>query len=893
MPLIQGQAVNSSNAGGFYPKTIEGSLRFNSADDAHLEWTPSGAGTSGTTFTISCWVKLAALDENYIFSAGASGATTEIFYIQTRSSSNGYSLSIVWRDGSTTTRSLVTNRKFKDTSAWYHVVVAVNAGASLDTEKIKVYINGERETSFSTDNRSTLSSSSSLVATANVLHYIGGYSVSGSTFADFYLAEYFFIDGTQHDADAFGEFNNGIWVPKNITASDFTMGNNGFYLNFEDDATVEAFNTVLYEGNGNTTNRIYGAGFQPDFVWIKGRSFVSGHQQYDSVRGATKRIQSHSTNAQDTQATGLKSFDSDGFTVGALSTSNTDNANLVSWCWDAGGASQSATYVVKVVSDSGNKYRFDDFGTSAITLELSEGGTYRFDQADGSNSGHPIRFSTTSDGTHGGGSEYTTGVTTNGTPGSAGAYTEITVASGAPTLYYYCTQHSGMGGQANTPSTKGYTNVDGTTQSTVVANDTTGFSVVSYTGSTNESVGHGLSSAPDWIVVKDLDATSSWAVYHQSVQDATANGFLELNTTAAVQTGSNPRFQSATAGTSQPTNSVFYVRNYSGSSTNATGNAYIAYCWTETTGVSKFGTYEGNHTAGVSVTCGFKPGWVMVKNIDAAGSWEIYDNTRNTLGSGRLEPDTTDAEPGNDEAGVVLGFGTNGFNLAALERTASNKTGNTYIYAAFADTRDAAFWLDQSSNNNDWQPENLDYMDSLSDSPTNNFSTMNGNSAYGGTLSEGNLNIAMDAGSTRPNNIGVSSGKWYWEVTIQSNNWSIGLTNGDNFEQRIHTDSSTSLFDFGRGSSVNTGGIERASNSTKSYDNHTPNVTTGTYGFALDLDAANPKCDIYYNGTLAYTFDTFTIAGPYFFGIDRWNGTPTTSHNVNFGQLPFVYGPPS
>ena len=108
------------------------------------------------------------------------------------------------------------------------------------------------------------------------------------------------------------------------------------------------------------------------------------------------------------------------------------------------------TFTVTVVyTDGGNKYYID--GALQPTLELVEGATFRFDQSDSSNGGHPLRLSTTSDGTHGGGSEYTTNVTTNGTPGSSGAYTQIEVASSAPTLYYYCTQHSGMGGQANTP----------------------------------------------------------------------------------------------------------------------------------------------------------------------------------------------------------------------------------------------------------------------------------------------------------------------------------------------------------------------------------------------------------------------------------------------------------
>ena len=112
----------------------------------------------------------------------------------------------------------------------------------------------------------------------------------------------------------------------------------------------------------------------------------------------------------------------------------------------------TVTYLVTVVADGGNKYRFDGGSSNAQTLELTEGTIYLFSQQNASNAGHPLRFSTTSDGTHNSGTEYTTGVTTFGTPGQAGSYTRIQVATGAPTLYYYCSQHSGMGGQANTPA---------------------------------------------------------------------------------------------------------------------------------------------------------------------------------------------------------------------------------------------------------------------------------------------------------------------------------------------------------------------------------------------------------------------------------------------------------
>lgn len=125
-----------------------------------------------------------------------------------------------------------------------------------------------------------------------------------------------------------------------------------------------------------------------------------------------------------------------------------------------GGAAafSGTTYVVTVASGTntygtGNKYYIAGFLDASPTVTLTEGETYRFDQSDSTNTGHPLKFSTTANGTLDGGSEYTTGVTYNGVPGQANAYTEITVEVGAPTLYYYCTTHSGMGDGQSAPVT--------------------------------------------------------------------------------------------------------------------------------------------------------------------------------------------------------------------------------------------------------------------------------------------------------------------------------------------------------------------------------------------------------------------------------------------------------
>ena len=214
------------------------------------------------------------------------------------------------------------------------------------------------------------------------------------------------------------------------------------------------FDTKLYSGNGGTQSiTMDNSELSPDFVWIKCRNDAIEHQLFDSVRGALKSFRSDNDSVEATVANSLTSFDSNGFSLGSSTVVN-HTKNYAAWAWDAGNGNN--TYAITVANPgSGNKYYID--GVLGTTLTLAEGSTYKFDQSNSSNSGHPLRFSTTNNGTHGGGTEYTTGVTTVGTPGSAGAYTQIVIAAGAPTLYVYCSVHSGMGFQINTSDTGGYT----------------------------------------------------------------------------------------------------------------------------------------------------------------------------------------------------------------------------------------------------------------------------------------------------------------------------------------------------------------------------------------------------------------------------------------------------
>ena len=324
------------------------------------------------------------------------------------------------------------------------------------------------------------------------------------------------------------------------------------YISFQ---PKDYFNTKLYTGNAST-NAITGVGFQPDWTWIKGRGTTNAHMLFDAVRGVGEAINSNTPNAEATVSTAFTAFDSDGFTVGNYSETNTNSENYVSWNWKAG-----------------------------------------------------------------------TG--------------------------------------------QGSSNTDGSTNTTYTSvNTTAGFSISKWTPSGSaETVGHGLGAVPKVIITKNLGASQGWFTYHHSIGNTK---YLLLNDTAAEAT------DSTAWNNTTPTSSVFSVGSQFG------GSPYIAYCFAEKKGFSKFGSYTGNGsvTSPPFIYTGFKPAYVLIKAINATEQWGLIDNKRNTF-----NPVTEVAFPNSSSNGSNSGtdFLANGFAPYTGDGIMNLNSSTNYIYMAFSE----------------------------------------------------------------------------------------------------------------------------------------------------------------------------------------------------------------
>ena len=320
----------------------------------------------------------------------------------------------------------------------------------------------------------------------------------------------------------------------------------------------EYFNTVLYTGTGSSQS-ITGVGFQPDWVWYKERSSTSGHLLFDVLRGVNNLIVTNNTDAEQSNAQTLTSFNSDGFSVGNNSASNESGETYVAWNWKANGA--------------------------------------------------------------------------------------------------------------------GVSNTDGTISSTVSVSTTSGFSIVTYTGTGSAAtVGHGLSAVPRMIIVKNRDAADAWQVYHAANTANPETDYLVLNTTAATADAAD-RWNDTL-----PTSTVFSIGN--GVEVNTNTEDYVAYCFAPVAGYSAFGSYTGNGSAdGPFVFTGFRPAYVILKRTDNIGAWWIFDAKRNTYNviNNYLFANAGDAEASD----ATLDFLSNGFKLR-IATFQPNTSGATFIYACFA-----------------------------------------------------------------------------------------------------------------------------------------------------------------------------------------------------------------
>jgi len=228
MSIVGSEQWMYSAGGEFYNFPIGQSLRFEDGDSAYLSRTPASAGNR-KTWTFSAWLKRGNLGSTQMILVGGSSDTDRTI-IRFGSSDN---IEIDDYTGSYNFR-YITNAVFRDVSAFYNITVVADISNATTTERVRLYVNGERITSFSTE--STPLSGINTRINNNVPQQIGKHASGSNQYYDGYMAEINFVDGTALDPTSFGQTKSGIWIPKDTAG--LTFGTNGFRLGYANSAAI-------------------------------------------------------------------------------------------------------------------------------------------------------------------------------------------------------------------------------------------------------------------------------------------------------------------------------------------------------------------------------------------------------------------------------------------------------------------------------------------------------------------------------------------------------------------------------------------------------------------------------------------------------------------------------
>ena len=439
--------------------------------------------------------------------------------------------------------------------------------------------------------------------------------------------------------------------------------------------SVSGFSKIgKYTGNGSANGPMVVTGFKPAFIMIKNMTSAYEWVIYDNKRSPSnprnKVLYPNTTGAENSGENGDIDFLSNGFQL--LSTTGSINQNGGTLMYMAFADDPDST--TPTLADSFNTVAYVGNG-SATARNITTGFKPDLTWIKGRDTSGKwqVWYDSIRGVTNMLASNSTGAATTYGsvTPFSTGFTLETTGGDLNTNGENYISWNWKAGGTASI-------NTDGNSNSIVSVNQNAGFSIVRYVGNqtAGHTIGHGLGAVPEVIILKCLDSTNPWYVYHVGVDSSyPAHYNLRLSATDARQDSTTEFNDTA------PTSSVFTLGTAAGP--NKTANKYIAYCFTSKTGFSKFGSYSGSGSNSNAVSLGFQPNWVMVKRSNSTGGWLIFDSVRSGSNpiNDRIEANNTQGEQTNS-GDKWLNFNSTNFEANGSD-TELNASGSTYVYMAF------------------------------------------------------------------------------------------------------------------------------------------------------------------------------------------------------------------